>query len=357
MNFDQLAHWAEIEPILDQALALPLNQRAGFLDTLPVAQQRWRGLIAELLRHEAKAAAAGFLSLAASLPEFTRSHNDSDMARPPGLALQAGRTVGPWLLLEELGRGGMASVWLARRQEGDFLREVALKLPHSPSPLWAERFKRERDILARLSHASIARLFDAGVGESGLPWLAMERVQGQDILAWCEQHRADVVQRVGLLLQIADALQYAHSQLVVHRDIKPGNVLVQADGQVKLLDFGIARLLAADDGATHSDPALTQQGQRPMTPHRNRYVVRSRALPAMSMRSASWPTACSAVSAPMPARHRLRATRWSGRCLICCHRRRPAKSSGRLCARRCAVIWTPSCSRPWPSNRVSATPP
>lgn len=261
---DHLAHWGEIEPLLDQALALAPSQREGFLDTLPPGQQRWRGLIAELLRHEAQAASAGFLSLAASLPEFALSSSGTPQAA--GLSWQAGQAVGPWLLLEELGRGGMASVWLARPQDGDFQREVALKLPHNPSSLWAERFKRERDILARLSHPGIARLFDAGVSEAGLPWLAMERVQGQDIVAWCEQHGADVPQRLGLLLQIADALQYAHSQLVVHRDIKPANVLVQADGQVKLLDFGIARLLAADDGAAHSDPALTQQGQRPMTP-------------------------------------------------------------------------------------------
>lgn len=256
-----LAHWADIEPLLDQVLALPATERERFLDTLPPSQQRWRGLLAELLRHEAQAARAGFLSLAASLPEFAASRADDIMMS--AAAPQPGQVIGPWLLLEELGRGGMASVWLARRQEGDFQREVALKLPHSPSALWAGRFKRERDILARLSHPGIARLLDAGISPEGLPWLAMERVQGHEILAWCAQRQADVPQRVGMLLQIADALQYAHSQLVVHRDIKPGNVLVQADGQVRLLDFGIARLLASDGDA---DPALTQQGQRPMTP-------------------------------------------------------------------------------------------
>lgn len=255
---EYLAHWLDIEPLLDQVLALPAGERARFLDTLPPDQQRWRGLLAELLRHEAQAAQVGFLSLAASLPEFTAPA----AARAAAAVLQPGQVIGPWQLLEELGRGGMASVWLARRQEGDFQREVALKLPHDPSPLWAERFKRERDILARLRHPGIASLFDAGISPEGLPWLAMERVQGQEMLAWCEQHRATAAQRVALLLQITDALQYAHSQLVVHRDIKPGNVLVQADGQVRLLDFGIARLLA---GAA-ADPALTQQGQRPMTP-------------------------------------------------------------------------------------------
>ncbi|MEJ6001331.1 serine/threonine-protein kinase [Paucibacter soli] len=263
MSAEYLAYWGDIEPLLDKTLALPEHKRAGFLDSLPPGQQRWRGLIAELLRHEAKAAEVGFLSLAASLPAFAPS--DTRAEQPPGQALRAGQVVGPWLLLEELGRGGMASVWLARRREGDFLREVALKLPHSPSPQWAERFKRERDILARLSHPGIARLLDAGLSQTGLPWLAMERVQGQEILAWCAQRQADVPQRVGLLLQIADAMQYAHSQLVLHRDIKPGNILVQDDGQLRLLDFGIARLLATDESADR-DPALTQLGQRPMTP-------------------------------------------------------------------------------------------
>ncbi|MFO1231752.1 MAG: serine/threonine-protein kinase [Alicycliphilus sp.] len=263
MSATYLSHWADIEPLLDQALALPAPQRAAFLDTLPPALQRWRGLLAELLRHEAQAAEAGFLSLAASLPEFLQTGSTAPQSAGP--ALQAGQTLGPWLLLEPLGSGGMASVWLARQQSGDFQREVALKLPHSPSPLWAERFRRERDILARLNHPGIAKLFDAGVSESGLPWLAMERVQGLDILSWCEQRQASVAERLALLLQMADALQYAHSQLVVHRDIKPANVLVQDDGQLRLLDFGIAKLIAADEGA-QVDAALTQIGQRPMTP-------------------------------------------------------------------------------------------
>lgn len=258
-----LDHWADIEPLLEQALALPPDQRAAFLNALPPEQQRWREAVAELLRQEARAAEAGFLSLAASLPGFAAAEPGANAAGPH---LHAGQEVGPWRLLEELGRGGMASVWLARRQTGDFQREVALKLPHSPSPLWAERFRRERDILARLAHPGIARLFDAGVSENGLPWLAMERVQGQEILSWCERQGADTRRRLGLLLQIADALQYAHSQLVVHRDIKPANVLVQDDGQVRLLDFGIARLLAADEGGPDAVPALTQLGQRPMTP-------------------------------------------------------------------------------------------
>ncbi|CAM4003645.1 serine/threonine-protein kinase [Roseateles saccharophilus] len=248
--------WQLVEPLLDAALSLPPAERRHFLDTLPPAQQRWRAKLDRLLQAEADAAGAGFLSRAASLAGGTEG---------PGAGAprwHAGQHVGPWALIEELGRGGMASVWRARPHSGDFQREVALKLPHSPAPGWLERLRRERDLLARLQHAGIARLYDAGVDSQGLPWLAMECVQGRDILAWCEAHRSSTRERVGLLLQVADALQYAHSRLVLHRDIKPANVMVQDDGQVRLLDFGIARSLAAAE----DEAALTQLGQRPMTP-------------------------------------------------------------------------------------------
>ncbi len=257
MNPALLAHWAELEPLLDHALTLPPEQRQQFLDTLPAEQQRWRDALQRLLRAEAEAVEAGFLEHAATLTSGTSSGSPGGAT-----AWQAGQQVGPWVLIEELGRGGMASVWRARPHSGDFQREVALKLPHSPAPGWLERLKRERDLLARLQHAGIARLYDAGVDAQGLPWLAMECVQGRDILAWCDTRRADLHQRLDLLLQAADALQYAHSRLVLHRDIKPANVMVQDDGQVRLLDFGIARSLAAADG----EAALTQLGQRPMTP-------------------------------------------------------------------------------------------
>ncbi|MFG6486762.1 protein kinase [Roseateles sp. BYS78W] len=248
--------WQAVEPLFDAALALAPDQRQHFLDTLPPEQQRWRATLDRLLQAEAAAADAGFLSRAASLAGGTEGRG----AGTP--SWRAGQHVGPWALIEELGRGGMASVWRARPHSGDFQREVALKLPHSPAPGWLERLKRERDLLARLQHAGIARLYDAGVDADGLPWLAMECVQGRDILAWCEARHASVRERVALLLQVADALQYAHSRLVLHRDIKPANVMVQDDGQVRLLDFGIARSLVAAEG----DVALTQLGQRPMTP-------------------------------------------------------------------------------------------
>ncbi|MBK1612570.1 hypothetical protein CKO44_03715 [Rubrivivax gelatinosus] len=247
--------WAEIEPLLDEALALAPAERERFLQTLPPARRHCRDTLARLLAADAAAESAGFLGRAASLPSGA-----GDEA-PAQAQHAAGDTVGPWTLVAELGRGGMASVWRAHSTEGELQREVALKLPHGPSAAWAGRLRRERDILARLAHPGIARLYDAGTSAQGLPWLALEYVEGQDLLAWCDARRSPLAERLGLLLQICDALQYAHGRLVIHRDIKPANVLVQADGQVRLLDFGIARLL---DGG--SEPGLTQHGQRPMTP-------------------------------------------------------------------------------------------
>ncbi len=260
MNKNLLEHWADIAPLLNELLTLPEAARPGFLDGLPPAQRAWRAALEQLLRSDAAAASAGFMQQAASLP---------DLSAEAGGDWQPEQVLGPWRLIRELGRGGMASVWLARPAAGEFQREVALKLPHSPAPQLAERFRRERDVLARLNHPGIARLFDAGVTPEGLPWLALEWVDGQDLLAWCAAQQASMTQRVDLLLQVADALQYAHGRLVIHRDIKPANVLVQRDGslgKVRLLDFGIARLLDQSGPDQPAQAPLTQLGQRPMTP-------------------------------------------------------------------------------------------
>ena len=143
----------------------------------------------------------------------------------------------------------MAEVWLARRADGAFKREVALKLPMR-SRLREDldaRFARERDILASLEHPQIARLYDAGVGEDGRPWLAMEFVQGQSLTAWCDGRALGIADRLRLALQVLDAVSYAHARSVIHRDLKPSNILVTETGQVRLLDFGVAKLLQGDE--------------------------------------------------------------------------------------------------------------
>jgi eukaryotic-like serine/threonine-protein kinase len=163
-----------------------------------------------------------------------------------------GDLVGPYRLIRLLGEGGMAEVWLAQRADGSIKREVALKLPRlrrNRQDL-ESRFARECDILAALEHPHIARLYDAGVSPDGLPYLAMEYVRGDKLTTWCDQHRLGVRERLGLILQVLDAVQYAHAHQVIHRDIKPSNVLVNEAGQVQLLDFGVAKLLAQDTPLT-----------------------------------------------------------------------------------------------------------
>lgn len=175
-----------------------------------------------------------------------------------------GELVGPYRLIRLLGEGGMAEVWLAQRADGSIKREVALKLPmlRRGREDLSSRFARERDILAALEHPHIARLYDAGVSPDGLPYLAMEYVRGERLTAWCDTHRLGVNERLKLVLQVLDALQYAHAHHVIHRDIKPSNILVNEAGQVRLLDFGVAKLLEQHEQQTD----LTIVYGRAMTP-------------------------------------------------------------------------------------------
>src|ERR1700723_822950 len=163
-----------------------------------------------------------------------------------------GDRVGPYRLIRLLGEGGMAEVWLAQRADGSLKREGALKLPRLPRERddLASRFARECDILAALEHPHIARLYDAGISPEGLPYLAMEYVRGEKLTAWCDAHRLGVNERLNLVLQVLDALQYAHAHHVIHRDIKPSNILVNEAGYVRLLDFGVAKLLEQHEQQT-----------------------------------------------------------------------------------------------------------
>jgi serine/threonine-protein kinase len=178
----------------------------------------------------------------------------------------AGDVIGPYRLLAPLGEGGMGRVWRAARCDDGPAREVALKLPHAEllSGPFRARFTRERDVLAGLSHPNIAALYDAGVGASGHPYLALELLDGRQITTHCRELGLKLEPRIDLVRQVLSALAYAHGRLIVHRDIKPNNVLVTPESTVKLLDFGIAKLLGAGDPA--DGEALTQPLGRLATP-------------------------------------------------------------------------------------------
>lgn len=188
---------------------------------------------------------------------------------PPHPAVDAleGKVLGPYTIVAPIGQGGMSSVWLAERNDGRFQRKVAVKFLHLAIAAHGgvERFKREGSILGRLRHSHIAELIDAGVTPAGQAYLVLEYVEGQHIDRYCDTHKLDVDARIRLFLDVLGAVAQAHANLVVHRDIKPSNVLVRTDGQIKLLDFGIAKILA-EEGQSTDATLLTLESGSALTP-------------------------------------------------------------------------------------------
>ena len=262
--------WQQAFKLLDAALEIPAAERAAWLKNLGPEHAHLQPALAELLAQHAVLETESFLQ---SLPAFTNVDNLPDDAASSTLSGGSGRigelradvAIGPYRLIRELGVGGMGAVWLAERSDGSLKRTVALKLPHA-GPFQrqlAERFDRERDILAALTHPNIARLYDAGAGTTGQPYLALEYVEGLPLTEYCKSKNLDVRGRLELFGQVLSAVQYAHNNLVLHRDLKPSNILVTAAGTVSLLDFGIAKFMT---GAETSETALTELTGRAMTP-------------------------------------------------------------------------------------------
>jgi eukaryotic-like serine/threonine-protein kinase len=230
--------WQEISPYLDEALDLDATQQEAWLAALETSHPRLLPELRELLSMHATNRASGFLE------------------RPPFRAEESltGKQIGAYVIERLLGRGGMGSVWLGRRCDGRFEGLAALKLlEHARVGRdAAANIKHEASLLARLTHPHIARLLDAGVRDNGQPYLVLEYVEGEPIDRYCQAHRLTLASRLQLFLTVADAVAHAHAHLVVHRDLKPSNVLVTSDGLVKLLDFGVAALLA---DRSRADPA------------------------------------------------------------------------------------------------------
>ena len=272
--------FVRLRNILDQVLDLPAEEAHATLANLCAGDRDLEAQALALLQADGElsgreSATDAFLSgrfLAIRVtPDLELEGNspaplDVEAGASGEIDSLVGHRAGPYHLDREIGRGGMGRVYLAHRADGQFERTVAIKVLKRgvDTDDVLRRFLQERQILARLEHPNIARLLDGGATDDGRPFLAMELVEGVPLTEWCDAHAASLDQRLDLFLAVCAAVQYAHRHLVVHRDLKPGNVLVTAEGQPKLLDFGIAHLLTSqeDSGA---EP-LTRLDSLPMTP-------------------------------------------------------------------------------------------
>jgi tetratricopeptide (TPR) repeat protein len=251
-RFDK-ARWETLSPLLDELLALDAPARAERIEELRREGSTEVNDLTDLLAQFAEMEREGFL--------------EDPVVRPvhePGLQ---GQVVGNYTLDSLVGQGGMGTVWLAHRSDGRYDARVAVKLLNAAllGPGGIERFRREGQALGRLTHPNIARLIDAGVTQSGQPYLVIEYVEGETITKWCDARQLGLTARLRLFLDVLAAVAHAHAKLILHRDLKPSNILVTAEGQVKLVDFGIAKLL--DDGTDATPMAdLTRLGAYAFTP-------------------------------------------------------------------------------------------
>jgi eukaryotic-like serine/threonine-protein kinase len=233
--------WKRVKQLLDQAIPLDPAARRSFLERECDGDTDLKREVESLLASHEQAGTDFLNTPAVDLR--------SSLPQAPS---RVGRRIGAYNIVEEIGRGGMGEVYRAGRADGQYEKEVAIKLVRGGYDTAAvlERFRHERQILASLDHPNIARLLDGGTTDEGLPYLVMELIEGTPIDQYCDAQKLTITERLRLFLQVCSAVQYAHQRLVIHRDIKPGNILVTRDGLPKLLDFGIAKIF---------DPAASSQ--------------------------------------------------------------------------------------------------
>ena len=218
--------WQDLEEIFNVVCVLDEDQRAAALD----------------------ARCGGDARLRAEAERLVRAYDEERAAHAQACGAAAGRRFGAWQTVRLLGRGGMGEVWLAERADGQHEQQAALKLlsPYLAAADSLKRFRRERQLLARLEHPNISRLLDGGMSPQGEPYLVMEYVEGTPLDSYCLEHKLSIRERLELMTKVCTAVSFAHQYLVVHRDLKPGNILVTKDGEPKLLDFGIAKVLDSE---------------------------------------------------------------------------------------------------------------
>ena len=244
--------WAQISDLFGRACELPPEERRTWLDAACADEGLRRDVAAMLYTYETD-------------PDFLEQAADVHAAREQASGdVLIGRVLGRYRLVRLIGRGGMGVVYEAHRDDQEFDRRAAIKiLPTWSAPTLTQRFRFERQVLAGFDHEGIARLIDAGTTGDGVQYFVMEYVDGRPIDAFCREQALSLHDRIALIERVLDAVAYAHQQLVIHRDLKPANLLVTADGQPKLLDFGIAALLSAEDGAS---VGTTRTGHHRFTP-------------------------------------------------------------------------------------------
>ena len=254
---DMPVTWIQVRDILDEVLQIPPEDRSRYLDKA-CPQPEFRRYVDSLILSYEKA--DEFLEQPA-LDQHAETWGEAE-----SLPLWVGRRIGPYLIEKEIGQGGMGTVFQAVRADDEYQKRVAIKLVRGGfgSSSAIARFKAERQILAGLEHPNIARLLDGGRTEEGYPYLVMELVDGMPIDEYCDAHRLTIGQRLQLFRAVCDAVQFAHRNLVIHRDLKPGNILVTREGVPKLLDFGIAKLLSPD--SLSPTPEQTVGFMRMLTP-------------------------------------------------------------------------------------------
>src|SRR5260370_22393682 len=241
--------WQRVRPILESALELDSAHRTAYLDGACADRSLRREVESVIAVHEK----AGTNALKPGSMVRLKLDEEAQFRLLPG------RRIGPYEMLEEIALGGMGAVYRAIRADGQYKQQVALKIIRTDlgAELSATRFRNERQILASLDHPNIAKILDGGTTADDLPYFVMEFIDGQRIDEYCDAHKLATTERLALFLQVCSAVQYAHQRLIVHRDIKPGNILVNAEGVPKLLDFGIAKIMESSEVSGRPEQTIT----------------------------------------------------------------------------------------------------